>query len=107
MIGVRYTPVDKYICLREAVVALSNKKCGNDENDIALSNAIETLYKLKAIQIDRRIGYWTRRRTIHHDGELYCSVCGKSALYSVYKQESYSEYCPHCGAEMCEVEPDE
>ena len=48
-------------------------------------------------------GYWTRKRTIEHDGELYCSVCGKepnTGMFGITK----TNFCPNCGADMREVE---
>ena len=38
-------------------------------------------------------GEWVTTRTIIHDGELYCSLCGQEAL-------AESNYCPNCGADM-------
>ena len=50
-------------------------------------------------------GEWVTTRTIIHDGELYCSLCGQEAL-TEYGRHTYikSNYCPNCGAKM-EVEP--
>ena len=35
-----------------------------------------------------------------------CSNCGKEPLYTRYKQEILSNYCPYCGALMLEEEND-
>lgn len=45
-------------------------------------------------------GEWVTTRTIIHDGELYCSLCGQEAL-SEYGRHTYikSNYCPNCGAD--------
>jgi len=53
-----------------------------------------SLYRPSAV----RRGRWTTERTIEHDGEWYCSVCGYEP--TVYEA---SNYCPNCGARM-EVE---
>ena len=46
-------------------------------------------------------GEWVTTRTIIHDGELYCSLCGQEAL-AEYGRHTYikSNYCPNCGAEI-------
>jgi len=44
-----------------------------------------------------RQGRWTTERTMEHDGEWYCSVCGYEP--TVYEA---SNYCPNCGALMDE-----
>ena len=43
-------------------------------------------------------GEWVTTRTIIHDGELYCSLCGQEAL-AEYGRHTYikSNYCPNCG----------
>lgn len=49
--------------------------------------------------------HWTRKRTLSHDGELYCSKCewtpevlGGTTLGDLQLADVY--YCPHCGAKM-------
>lgn len=49
--------------------------------------------------------YWTRKRTLSHDGELYCSNCewtpevlGSTTLGDLQLADVY--HCPHCGAKM-------
>ena len=49
--------------------------------------------------------HWTRKRTLSHDGELYCSNCewtpevlGGITLSDLQLADVY--YCPHCGAKM-------
>ena len=46
-------------------------------------------------------GEWVTTRTIIHDGEPYCSLCGQEAL-AEYGRHTYikSKYCPNCGAKM-------
>lgn len=51
--------------------------------------------------------HWTRKRTLSHDGELYCSNCewtpevlGGTTLGDLQLADVY--YCPHCGAKMDE-----
>ena len=99
--------VNDCISRQSTIVALANNRCGNDEWDLAVTHDVETVKRIPSVSPKHPTGYWTRRKTSQHNGELYCSACGKPALYSVYKNESYSEYCPHCGTEMCEVDPDE
>lgn len=42
-----------------------------------------------------RHGHWVE------DTELRCSVCGQKALRNYYYDvQSYSDFCPHCGADM-------
>jgi len=48
----------------------------------------------EALSAERR-GRWTTERTMEHDGEWYCSVCGYEP--TVYEA---SNYCPNCGARM-------
>ena len=47
-------------------------------------------------------GKWTTKRTWEHDGELYCSVCGKSvdAYNDIRWADKMYNYCPNCGARM-------
>lgn len=40
-------------------------------------------------------GQWTTARTLEHDGEWYCSVCGYEPI--VFEN---TPYCPKCGADM-------
>lgn len=35
-----------------------------------------------------------------------CSACGHEPLYTKYKQEILSDYCPYCGALMLEEDND-
>lgn len=56
--------------------------------------------------------YWTRKRTLSHDGELYCSNCewtpevlGGTTLGDLQLADVF--YCPHCGAKMDEEVGDE
>lgn len=43
-------------------------------------------------------GQWTTARTLDHDGEWYCSVCGYEP--TVFEN---TPYCPNCGAKMDKV----
>ena len=46
-------------------------------------------------------GEWVTTRTIIHDGELYCSLCGQEALAECGRHTYIkSKYCPNCGAKM-------
>lgn len=49
------------------------------------------------------VAEWTTKRTLEHDGELYCTACGKcpterldADLWSAFTPP----YCPNCGAKM-------
>lgn len=50
--------------------------------------------------VEVRHGRWTRKRTVEHDGELYCSLCGEAALFIDWREEWKSNFCPYCGARM-------
>ncbi len=47
-------------------------------------------------------GEWTRKRTIAHDGEWYCSKCDNEVvILEAGKDRTYKyAYCPNCGARM-------
>ena len=47
-----------------------------------------------------RHGRWIRKRTVEHEGEWYCSICGKDMLYTWGPGCGLADYCPHCGARM-------
>ena len=47
-----------------------------------------------------RHGKWIRKRTVEHEGEWYCSICGKDMLYTWGPGCGLADYCPHCGAKM-------
>ena len=38
---------------------------------------------------------WTRKRTVLHDGELYCTRCKCDS-----PKDEHWEFCPNCGAKM-------
>lgn len=45
--------------------------------------------------------HWTDRRTIEHDGEWYCSACGKEiTIYMGADRKDRYKFCPNCGAKM-------
>ena len=54
-----------------------------------------TVDLLENLPSAERRGRWTTERTMEHDGEWYCSVCGYEP--TVYEA---SNYCPNCGARM-------
>lgn len=48
-------------------------------------------------------GMWTNRRTIEHDGEYWCTACGKEiTIYMGEDRKDRYAYCPNCGAKMQE-----
>lgn len=47
--------------------------------------------------------HWTDHRTIEHDGEWYCTACGKEiTIYMGADREDRYKFCPNCGADMRE-----
>ena len=49
----------------------------------------------------RGVGKWTNKRTIEHDGEWWCTACGKEiTIYMGKKREDRYKFCPNCGAKM-------
>ena len=49
----------------------------------------------------RGVGKWTNRRTIEHDGEYWCTACGKEiTIYMGVDRKDRYNYCPNCGAKM-------
>ena len=49
----------------------------------------------------RARGKWTNRRTIEHDGEYWCTACGKEiTIYMGVDRKDRYNYCPNCGAKM-------
>ena len=64
--------------------------------------AWETAQNMPTIDAEPVVrGEWVTTRTIIHDGEPYCSLCGQEAL-AEYGRHTYikSNYCPNCGAKM-------
>lgn len=48
-------------------------------------------------------GKWTDKRTIEHDGEWYCTACGKEiTIYMGADRKDRYAYFPNCGADMRE-----
>lgn len=46
-------------------------------------------------------GKWTDHRTIEHDGNWYCSACGKEiTIYMGPDRPDRYRFCPNCGACM-------
>ena len=45
--------------------------------------------------------HWTDHRTIEHDGEWYCTACGKEiTIYMGADRKDRYNFCPNCGADM-------
>ena len=63
------------------------------------SRMLDSMPEIDAVPVVR--GEWVTTRTIIHDGEPYCSLCGQEAL-AEYGRYTYikSNYCPNCGAKM-------
>lgn len=47
---------------------------------------------------DQKIGHWTTKRTLQHDGEWYCDRCDYEP--TVFEN---TKFCPNCGAKMIET----
>jgi predicted RNA-binding Zn-ribbon protein involved in translation (DUF1610 family) len=70
-----------------------------DFSNTDVMNAIDNAPTIDAEPVVR--GEWVTTRTIIHDGEPYCSLCGQEAL-TEYGRRTYikSNYCPNCGVKM-------
>lgn len=68
-------------------------------NSHGLRLAVDEIALLKAEneRLKKR-GKWTTKRTLEHDGEPYCSICGEEP----YRKSDFNlpPYCPNCGAAM-------
>ena len=49
-----------------------------------------------------RLGTWTTKRTMYHDGETYCDQCGWTWEDITHGRISVTRtpFCPNCGAKM-------
>lgn len=77
----------KYICFK----VVPNKL--NIELERIMPSEMESTAHWKRCEDD--VCYW-----------FECSACGHEPLYTKYKQEILSDYCPYCGALMLEEEND-
>ena len=82
-------------------VAEQNKRYYTKEFIHGFNVGAKTQYEADKKDAERR-GRWTTERTMEHDGEWYCSVCGYEPI--VYEA---TNYCPNCGARMEARESDE
>ena len=47
--------------------------------------------------------HWTDHRTFEHNGEWYCSACGKEiTIYMGPNRDDRYSFCPNCGADLRE-----
>lgn len=94
--------MDKCVILNAAIIALSRRKCGNDEYDIAVQDCINTLRKLHVRDmrpvVVARLEY---RKTKNGDG-LFCTNCGER-----WEAHKLGNYCYNCGADMREGDDNE
>lgn len=79
----------KYICFK---VTSKNNGAGYSLKKVNPYELEETAHWKKCVEDGL---YW-----------FECSNCGKEPLYTRYKQEILSHYCPYCGALMLEEEDD-
>ena len=51
---------------------------------------------------EERLGIWTTRRTMEHDGETYCDQCGWTWEDMTHGKINVTRtpFCPNCGARM-------
>ena len=84
----------KYDDMRKAIIGMSISYIG------ATINSVAEMPTIDAVPVVH--GEWTTKRTWEHDGELYCSVCGKSvdAYNDIRWADKMYNYCPNCGAKM-------
>jgi DNA-directed RNA polymerase subunit RPC12/RpoP len=55
----------------------------------------------------RGVGEWTNKRTIEHDGNWWCTTCGKEiTIYMGKDRKDRYAFCPNCGAKMKGVSED-
>ena len=68
----------------------------------SLSFITEQLEKIPAADVRPVVrGEWTDHRTNEHDGEWYCTACGKEiTIYMGVDRKDRYAFCPNCGAKM-------
>lgn len=73
-----------------------------DCNQCLLYGAKKAIESLPAADVRPVVkAHWTDHRTIEHDGEWYCSACGKEiTIYMGPDRDDRYSYCPNCGADM-------
>lgn len=89
--------MDDLISRQAALDALNGKftVTGRENAETIMDFLNGVCNKLRELPSAERRGRWTTERTMEHDGEWYCSVCGYEP--TVYEA---SNYCPNCGARM-------
>lgn len=97
--------MDEYITKENAQLARPEWRCRNDQYDCGWNDCInEYLDMIDTIPAEDVApvihGKWIRKRTVEHEGEWYCSICGKDMLYTWGPGCGLADYCPHCGARM-------
>ena len=57
---------------------------------------------VKQLPSAERLGTWTTKRTMYHDGETYCDQCGWTWEDITHGRISVTRtpFCPNCGARM-------
>lgn len=61
-----------------------------------------TVDLLENLPSAERLGTWTTRRTMYHDGETYCDQCGWTWEDITHGRINVTRtpFCPNCGARM-------
>ena len=64
-----------------------------------IDKAYETILNLPSAE---RLGTWTTKRTMYHDGETYCDQCGWTWEDITHGRINVTRtpFCPNCGAKM-------
>ena len=74
----------------------------DDDFGAGYDQCLEDIARIPAADVRPvRRGKWTDHRTNEHDGEWYCSACGKEiTIYMGPDRDDRYSYCPNCGADM-------
>ena len=85
---------------REAAIALTDQHCFESCYDAEWME--EALKDIPAADVRPVVrAHWTDHRTLEHDGEWYCSACGKEiTIYMGADRPDRYAFCPNCGADM-------
>ena len=87
---------------REAALAALRK--AHNPNTARMAISFAAVNSVPAADVRPVVrAHWTDRRTIEHDGEWYCTACGKEiTIYMGADREDRYNFCPNCGADMRE-----
>lgn len=88
--------------------ATPNDSMPDDDRQLAmvrcmgLNDAMDAAKSIPAADVRPVVkAHWTDHRTIKHDGEWYCTACGKEiTIYMGADRKDRYKFCPNCGAMM-------